>query len=166
MKTDRTPASRHCERLALNLNPKLDHGPDLMAHVDVYGKPGRWSLRQRGLVVAWCSELFLIHARFMVSRARFDRLQREGRRGVCAWARGFLAVSAMGLGLEDLQKGRRLPAIVTYDRARGVFRCDNLTRGNPFAVKGADAVAFSSAGCTASYTHKDHDWTAEALRDG
>jgi hypothetical protein len=143
-----------CERIDFKKQRVGLQALDLMEHVDVYGKPGRWSIRQRGIVRAYATDLFLTgDVRFMVSRATFERLQREGRRGICAWARGFLAGSAMGLDTSDLVRGRTLPAVITYDRELGLFRCDNLTR-DPLPVAGAASVAFSDAGCTAAYTFR------------
>jgi len=68
---------------------------DFSAKVQVYrnlhgGFSSKYSIRQRGLVVAHCSSLELVEAEFYVSEAGRRRLLMSGRKNVHAWISGTI----------------------------------------------------------------------------
>lgn len=71
----------------------LDPALPLQVYRNLHDKDGsrRWSIRQNGLVVGHADELFLMCCDFHVSPAGRDRVRREKRKNVHAYADGFLS---------------------------------------------------------------------------
>ena len=139
-------------RIAAALRPHLGRSVDTALPVKVYrnlhNRGGRWSIQQRGRVVAHADAIMLRDVRFVVSEAGAARSRRLGHKVVCAFAVGILTGS--GMGIEALG-GKPLPARVEYDTGAVRFVCRNLT-GKAVPVDGASVALFREC-CTAAYTH-------------
>lgn len=146
-------ATLDAARLDRALVPFRGRVVDRAAPVKVYrnlsNRGGRWSILQRGVVVAHADAVMLRDVRFTVSEAGRARSARLGRKVVCAFAVGLLIGSGMGI---EAAGGRPLPALVEYDPKAGSFVCRNLTR-QPVTVGRARVVLFRER-CTASYTER------------
>ncbi len=92
-----------------------------------------WSIRQNGLVIAHTKKIYLGGVRFVVNKAGWRRMRREGRRNVHAYATGMVIDSVIVRGA--------LPNLIFYNKERARFESHNLSPA--MAVKAARYVAFN-----------------------
>jgi len=144
--------------LGNNITPFKEREIDLDKSVEVYrnlNRKGRvYSIRQNGLVVGHATAVMLHDVKFRVGKSGVDRVRKNMRKNVHAWASGTIALNG-GMGTTANQLDERkdtLPAKITYNPYTDYnFMCKNIT-SRAFPVKGAMVVAFNQMGVSGAYT--------------
>lgn len=115
-----------------------------------YKKKPLYSLMQNGKVLRHTSAIMLRQVRFLVREAGRQRVLRENRKNVHAFAIGYICSSAYGT-----DRFGRLPATVCYNPYNNgyffILGGSNLTS----KVDGAGALICNKYGMTAAYTYND-----------
>lgn len=130
---------------------------DLDESVEVYrnlNRKGRvYSIRQNGLVVGHSTAVMLRDVKFHVGKSGVERVRKNMRKNVHAWAKGFISKrGGMGTTAKQLdEREETLPAKINYNPYTDYnFMCTNLTN-KPFPVKGGLVIVFNQMGVSGAY---------------
>lgn len=110
--------------------------------------PPLYSIMQGGKVIGRAARVLLCDVTFVVREAGRQRVLREGRKCVHAFAKGSLVDSRGAFGIDENDK-RGLPVRVSYDPHQGPHFMDSHG-----PVKGARVVLLNEHGMSAAYLER------------